>query len=145
MRNETNPLSHGRHRHCHCHRHRHRHPPAPPPWPATIAASSPNIPHRRRRSLDGRREPSHLIYQLVRVVRFSMAEEAGKYTGKYTIKNPKSFGHCKAQPLSGGVTLEARNISSRGGHPPCPRATDCGSRSRRCSTCARAGEDDVCA
>ncbi|EOD19722.1 hypothetical protein EMIHUDRAFT_242708 [Emiliania huxleyi CCMP1516] len=33
-----------------------------------------------------------------------MAEEAGKYT----IKNPKSVGHCKAQPLTGGVTLEAR-------------------------------------
>jgi len=42
-----------------------------------------------------------------------MAEEAGKYTGKYTIKNPKSVGHCKAQPLTGGVTLEEWDIEDR--------------------------------
>ena len=34
------------------------------------------------------------------------AEEAGKYQ----IKNPKSLGHCKAQPLTGGITLEAPHI-----------------------------------
>ena len=60
------------------------------------------------------------------------AEEAGKYQ----IKNPKSLGHCKAQPLTGGITLEAPHISRVAAAHPAPTQI-CAAyiKSRGCPPC----------
>ena len=65
------------------------------------------------------------------------AEEAGKYQ----IKNPKSLGHCKAQPLTGGITLEAPHISRvAAAHPAPTRICAAYIKSRGCPLCP----DNLC-